>query len=142
FISAPISNTIGRSLRSSRSLVMKTRVKSIVHVSLLLFVCAGFTSCNKDDFYEKEFLENPQKNPESTGTVDNGSQGGVDSGADGSAQGGADAGVSGGTEGGSTTGSSTGGTDGSTTGGTDGSTTGGSSSGGTDGATTGGATDG
>lgn len=107
---------------------MKTTVKSVPQVLLLLVLCVGFTSCNKDEYYEKEFLANPDKNPETTGTVDNGGQGGVDSGADGSAQGGVDAGVAGGATGGATTGSSSGGsTGGSTTGGTSGgSTTGGS----------------
>ncbi len=113
---------------------MKTTVKSVPQMLLLLVLCVGFTSCNKDEYYEKEFLANPDKNPETTGTVDNGGQGGVDSGSDGSTQGGVDAGVAGGTEGGATTGSSTGGsttggTDGSTTGGTDGSTTGGTDGG-------------
>lgn len=112
---------------------MKTTVKSIPQMLLLLVLCVGFTSCNKDEYYEKEFLANPDKNPETTGTVDNGGQGGADSGSDGSTQGGADAGVAGGTEGGATTGSSTGGTTGgSSTGGT----TGGSSTGGTDGGVT------
>lgn len=130
-------NAIGYSLRSLRSPVMKTTVKSVPHVLLLLVLCMGFTSCNKDEYYEKEFLANPDKNPETTGTVDNGGQGGVDSGADGSTQGGADAGVAGGATGGATTGSSTGGSTGGTTGGT----TGGSSTGGTSGgSSTGGST--
>lgn len=128
---------------SSSTRGLKFNVSSLVHVSLLLLVCAGLTSCNQDEFYEKEFLENPYKMPESTGGSDGGGHGGVDSGADGSAQGGADAGVSGGTEGGSTTGSSDnggseGGDDGNTTGGATGGVVGGSE-GGTDGSTEGGA---
>lgn len=112
---------------------MKTTISNYGRLSLLLLLCAGFTSCNKDDFYQKDSLI-PE--PETTGTVDSGSQGGVDSGV-GSTQGGVEAGVAGGTEGGATTGSSTtGGTDGSTAGGA----TAGSTTGGTDGSTTGGTT--
>lgn len=111
----------------------------------------GLQSCNKDEFYEKEYLD-PFPDTETTGTVDAGTQGGVDSGVDGTAQGGVtgssttgdtNGGVDGSTTGGSTTGSTVGGTDGSvTTGGTDGSTTGGvdgsTTSGSTTGSTTGG----
>jgi hypothetical protein len=123
---------------------MKTTVKGIPQMLLLLVLCVGFTSCNKDEYYEKEFLSNPDKNPETTGSVDNGGQGGVDSGAGGSTQGGVDAGVAGGATGGATTGSSSGGsTGGSTTGSTSGgSTTGGSTGGSTTGGTSGGSTTG
>jgi hypothetical protein len=125
---------------------MKTRVWNQGHFCLSLIFCLSLASCNKDDFYEKEFLDNPFQDPTTTGTVnDGGEQGGSDAGMDGGTQGGVDSGVDGGTNGGTTSGSTsggtTGGTDGSTTGGTDGSTTGGtdgSTTGGTDGSTTGG----
>lgn len=131
---------------------MKTRVTTITNLVLSLTFCLGLASCNKDEFYEKEYLDNPFQDSETTGSVDAGAQGGVDSGVDGTAQGGVtgssttgdtNGGVDGSTTGGSTTGSTVGGTDGSvTTGGTDGSTTGGvdgsTTSGSTTGSTTGG----
>jgi hypothetical protein len=130
---------------------MKTRVSQITNLFFSVTFCLGLASCNKEDFYEKEYLDNPFQDPTSEGTVDGGGQGGVDSGVDGGTQGGVDSGVDGGTSG-STTGSSTsgvsdgsttsgstgGGTDGGSTGGVDGSTTSGSTDGGTDGSTTGG----
>ncbi len=133
---------------------MKTRVSSITNLVFSITFCLGLASCNKDDFYEKEFLDNPFQDPTTTGSVDSGGHGGDNSGTDGGTQGGVDSGVDGGTSGGTTGsstsggtdgsatgGDSTGGTDGSSTGGTDGSSTGGtdgSSTGGTDGSSTGG----
>jgi hypothetical protein len=116
---------------------MKTRVTTFTNLFLSLTFCLGLASCNKEDFYEKEFLENPFQSPTTTGSVNGGGQAGVDSGIDGGTQGGVDSGVNGGTAAGGTTGSSTtGGTDGSTVGG---STTGGNTTGGVDGSTEGGA---
>ncbi|WPU67065.1 hypothetical protein [Peredibacter starrii] len=135
---------------------MKTRVTSITNLMFSLTFCLGLASCNKDEFYQKEFLDNPYQ-PDTTGSVNGGGQGGLDAGSVGGTQGGVDNGVDGGTSG-STTGSSTGGVDGSATtggtvGGVDGSTTGGSvggsvvggvdgsaTTGGVDGSTTGGST--
>lgn len=99
-------------------------------------------SCNKEDFYEKQFLVSPFENPATTGSVESGDQGGIDSGIDQGTQGGVNSGNDGGTNG-STTGSSTtggtsGGVDGSTTGGTDGSVTTGGTNGATAGSTVGG----
>jgi hypothetical protein len=130
---------------------MKTRVTTITNLVLSLTFCLGLQSCNKDEFYEKAYLD-PFPDSETTGTVDAGTQGGVDSGVNGTAQGGVtgssttgdtNGGVDGSTTGGSTTGSTVGGTDGSvTTGGTVGSATGGvngsTTSGSTTGSTTGG----
>lgn len=121
---------------------MKTRVSKISNVIFFLTFSLAMASCNKEDFYQKEYLQDPNQNPTTTGSVDNGSNGGVDSG---NTQGGVDSGTNGGTTGGAT-GSSTAGTDGSATGGTnggvDGSTTSGgatgSSTAGTDGSATGG----
>lgn len=113
---------------------MKTRVVKITNLILSLTFCLGLASCNKEDFYEKEYLDNPFQDPTTEGTVDSGSQGGADSGVDGGTQGGVDSGVDGGTTGGAT-GSST-------NGGVDGSTTGGNTDGGVDGSTTSGSTDG
>lgn len=121
---------------------MKTRVffdqGSLV---LTLALCLNVASCNKDDYYKKEFLDNPyQENPPTQGPVDIGDQGGTDSGV---TTGGTDGSVTGGTTGGadgSATGGSTGNTDGSVAGGSaggvDGSTAGGTN-GGTDGGTDG-----
>ena len=100
--------------------------------------CLSLTACNKDEFYQKDYLSEGGN----TGMIAGGSVGGAD---DGSANGGVTAGsTTGSTTGGSTTGGST--TGGSTTGGstTGGSTTGGSTTGGstTGGSTTGGATTG
>jgi hypothetical protein len=131
---------------------MKTRVTTITNLVLSLTLCMGLQSCNKDEFYAKEFLNNPFQDSETTGTVDAGAQGGVDSGVDGTTQGGVtgssttgdtNGGVDGSTTGGSTTGSTVGGTDGTaTTGGTAGGATGGvdgsTTSGQTTGSTTGG----
>jgi hypothetical protein len=118
---------------------MKTTVKNFTNFFFSLTFCLGLASCNKEDFYEKEYLENPFQDPTTTGSVESGSQGGVDSGMDEGTQGGVDSGVDGGTSG-STTGSST---TGGTSGGVDGSTTGGSSSGSTvGGSSTGGSTTG
>jgi hypothetical protein len=128
-----------------------------------LLVRVGFLSlsvllagCNKDEFYEKEYLDNPFKPDEqldggvtggdstggTTGLSDGGSTGGATDGSstagstDGSATGGSTDGSS---TAGSTDGSSTGG---STTGSTDGSSTAGSTTGSTDGSSTAGSTDG
>lgn len=130
---------------------MKTRVASITNLVFSLTFCLGLASCNKEDFYEKEYLDNPFQDNTTSGMVDSGSQGGNDSGSVGGTQGGVDTGVNGGTTGsatGSSTnggvdGSTTGGNDtGSTTGGVDGSTTSGSTTGGVDGSTTSGSTTG
>lgn len=106
----------------------------------MLVFCLGLASCNKEDYYQKEYLQNPyQEDPETKGPVDSGDQGGMDTGMDGGTQGGVDSGVDGGTSGSSTGSSTTGGTDGSdaTDGTVDGGmTTGGSSTGGTDGSDT------
>lgn len=108
---------------------MKTGVLHLGQLSLALMLCLTITGCNKDDYYEKEFLDNPyQESPKTTdGSVDGGSQGGVDSGTGGTQGGVSSGGVNGGTTSGGTTGnSSTGGVDGgSTVGGTNGGTTGG-----------------
>mgnify|MGYP006193823755 CR=1 FL=1 len=117
---------------------MKTRVAKVTNLIFSLTLCLGLASCNKEDFYEKEYLDNPFQDPTTEGTVDGGGQGGVDSGVDGGTQGGVDSGVDGGTAGGTTGSSTTGGnTDGGTVGGTDGGTDGGTV-GGTDGGTVGG----
>ena len=119
-----------------------TRVATISNVIISLVFCIGVTSCNKEDFYEKEYLDNPYQSNPPTGSVEAGVQGGTDTG-DGDIQGGVDdggIGTTGGTDGTGTTGGTdgtgtTGGTDGSgTTGGTDGTST----TGGTDGTSTGG----
>jgi hypothetical protein len=117
---------------------MKTRVSTLTNTFFSITFCLGLASCNKEDFFEKEFLENPFQGPTTTGMVNGGGHGGVDSGTDdGGTQGGVDSGVDGGTAGG-TTGSSSGGTTGGdTTGGVDGGTDGGVD-GGTDGGTVGG----
>jgi hypothetical protein len=120
---------------------MKTRVTTISNLVLSLTFCLGLQSCNKSDFYEKEFLENPFQEPTTTGSVDSGQAGGV-SGTVGGTQGGVDSGATGGTTGSttgsSTTGSTTGTTTGSTTGGTVGGVTGSTTSGTTTGSTVGG----
>jgi hypothetical protein len=128
---------------------MKTRVTTFTNLVFSLTFCLGLASCNKEDFYEKEFLDNPFQDSTTSGSVDSGSQAGVDSGSVGGTQGGVDTGVNGGTTGSSTGSSSTGGVDGSTTGGnstgstvggTDGSATAGSTTGSTVGGTDGSAT--
>jgi hypothetical protein len=124
---------------------MKTRVFNLGQTYLSLVFCLGLAACNKSDYYQKAYLQNPNSSLTTTGSV-NGGQAGVDSGVSGGTQGGVSSGVNGGTTGSTTSGSSTvGGTvggDGSTTGGTtsgDGSTTGGTT---TEGSTTGGTTTG
>ncbi len=115
----------------------------------LLFV-ASVTACNKEEFYQKDYLDNPYADDtsETTGGETAGVDSGVTSGStDGTTAGGSTTGdsTSGSTVGGSTTGGSTsGGTvGGSTTGGsTTGDTTGGSTSGGTVGGSTTGSTTG
>ncbi|MFY7992537.1 MAG: hypothetical protein ACOVP4_04515, partial [Bacteriovoracaceae bacterium] len=105
------------------------------NVVLTLCLCLGLSACQKEDFYQKEFLENPYKvttpdpgEPDSGTTV-----GGTDGG---TTVGGTDGGTTvGGTDGGTTVGGTDGGT---TVGGTDG----GSTVGGTDGGSTVGGTDG
>ena len=114
---------------------MKTRV---LNLGLSLVLSLAVSACNKEEFYEKEFLDTPTDVVPTDGSANGGTQGSVDGGA-GSTQGGVDSGaVDGGSTGGSTTGSTTGGVDGTTTGG---STTGGTT-GGVDGTTTGGSTTG
>ena len=80
--------------------------------------CLSITACNKDEFYQKDYLVNDG----TTGMVAGGSVGGAD---DGSAAGGVTAGSTGGSAGGAggTTGTSTGGTTGGTTGASTGGTT-------------------
>jgi len=93
---------------------MKTRVLTLGQLCLPLVFCLALTSCNKDDYYEKEFLDSPYQQPSATGSAENGSQGGEDAG--GTTQGGVSGGgVAGGTSGGTTGGGTVGGT---TTGGT------------------------
>ena len=84
---------------------MKTRVTTFTNMFLSLTFCLGLASCNKDDFYEKEFLDNPFQDPTTNESVDNGGHDGDLPGTDGGTQGGVDSGVDGGTTGG-TTGSS------------------------------------
>jgi hypothetical protein len=111
----------------------------------LLFV-ASVTACNKEEFYQKDFLDNPYADDtsETTGDSTGGETSGVDSGVTSGSTDGTTGGSSTGdsTSGGSTTGDSTsGGTVGGST--TGGSTTGDSTSGGTvGGSTSGGATTG
>ena len=95
---------------------MKAR---ILNLGLSLLFCIGTTACNKEEFFEKEFLETPTA-VEPKGSGEAGNQGGTDGVGD--TQGGVDSGVDGGTVGGSTTGSTTGGVDGATVGGTTGGT--------------------
>ncbi len=141
---------------------MKTRVSSLSNLIFILSFSLSLESCNKEDFYEKEFLDNPyQAEPTETEVPGNpaplpgdsgGQTGSQPTGTDGSSAGGSTGGVTGGGVDGSTTSGQTtaGGADGSaaqggqtsgvTTGGADGSATGGSSTGGTtSGGTTGGA---
>jgi hypothetical protein len=145
---------------------MKTRVTTkITNLIFSLTFCVGLASCNKGDFYQKDYLDNPFQDDPTSGLVDSGSQAGIDSGSVGGTQGGVDncgttgsatgssstGGVDGSTTGGDTTGGTVGGVDGSTTsgstsggtvGGVDGSTTSGSTTGGVDGSTTSGSTTG
>jgi hypothetical protein len=125
---------------------MKTRVLSIKQLFTTFLVCLSFQSCNKDDFYQKEYLDNPFQGSSTNGSGTNGSQGGGYTGTNGGVQGGVSGNTVAGTNGSSTTGTTSGGSDGlstggSTTGGVDGSTTSGSTTGGTaggvDGSTTG-----
>jgi hypothetical protein len=99
---------------------MKTSRLNPGQICLLLFFLFSVSACNKEEFYEKDFLVTPIDNSQTNG------------GANGSSAGGSD----GNSQGGTTGGSSTGGTDGTTQGGT----TGGSTTGGTDGQTTGSST--
>lgn len=136
-------------------LAKNTNFFNLNRLAMTLFFVASVTACNKEEFYQKDYLDNPfQDNTEVTG----GSNGGDTSGVDGTTQGGVDSGVTSGTTngttggsttgdttGGSTTGDTTGGaTTGDTTGGTvgGGSTTGTTTSGTTTGDTTGGSTTG
>ncbi|MBY0518790.1 MAG: VWA domain-containing protein [Bacteriovoracaceae bacterium] len=119
---------------------MKTN--TFEHSFRILFLCSSLflVSCQKDEFYQKDYLENPFA-PDTQ--VDGGATGGSTvGGTDGASVGGAVGTTTGGSTVGGTDGSSTGGssTGGSTVGGTDGSTTGGSTVGGTTGSTTGGST--
>ena len=110
---------------------MKTSTFELVNVRVLFLALSVLVvGCNKDEFYEKDYLEDPFQPDEQ---VDGGVTGATVGGStDGSSTGGA-------TDGSSTGGSSTGGTDGSTAGGTTGSTVGGTT-GATDGSTVGGTT--
>ena len=119
----------------------------------MLFFVMSVTACNKEEFYQKDYLENPfSDNTEVSAGVDSGvtsgSTDGTTGGTSGSVSGGTTSGgsVTGSTSGGSTTGDSTsGGTSsgGATTGSTSGGATTGSTSGGaTTGSTSGGATTG
>ncbi len=135
---------------------MKTRVWNLATLVLFLMLSLGFVSCNKEDFYKKDELQNPFQDPNTTGTVDNGGQNGSSTATAGSTQGGVDGtqgttgsstgGTTGGVDGSTTSGSTTGTVDGSTDGGVDGSTTSGSTTGttvgGVDGTTTSGTTTG
>lgn len=120
---------------------MKTTFELNFRVFLL---CSSIflAGCNKDEFYEKEYFENPFKpDVELTGGVDGGVVGGTVGGdVAGSTVGGSSGGVTGDTVGGST-GGDTSSTDGGVVGGsTVGSTDGGSTAGTTDGGSTGGST--
>jgi hypothetical protein len=139
--------TVVENLKSS---ISRSKLGKVV---FSLFFCLSLSSCNKDGFYEKEYLSDPLATETTAGADDGGQDGGVVGGVDGGTQGGVDSGVDGGTNGSATSGSATGGsTDGSTaggssttTGGTDGSdTTGGATTttGGTDGSSTTGGTSG
>ena len=136
-------------------LAKKSALFNLNQIMMMLLFVASVTACNKEEFYQKDYLDNPfSDKTEVTG----GSNGGDTSGVDGSSQGGESSGVTSGTTdgttGGSTTGSTTGGSDtgstsgGSTTGGSDtgsvsgGSTTGSTSGGSTTGSTSGGSTTG
>lgn len=120
---------------------MKASFTNFTNLVISMTFCLGLTACNKEDFYQKEFLDNPfQSEPTNTGTVNGGTQGGFDSGVNG--------GTGGGTDGSVTAGSSSGGVDGSTSsgsttgGGVNGSTSSGSTTGGVDGSTSSGSTNG
>lgn len=108
---------------------MKTRVLNYGQLFFSVVFCLAVTACNKEDYYQKEFLDNPyQESPTTEGPVDDGDQNGDNSGTEGGTQGGVDDGVggtTGGTTDGSTTGGSGGGDQGHSTGGTDGSGPGG-----------------
>jgi hypothetical protein len=116
------------------------------NVVLTLCLCLGLSACQSEDFYQKEYLENPYKvtTPDAGSTI-GGTDGGTVAGSttSGSTDGGTVAGstTSGSTDGGTVAGSTT---SGSTDGGTvAGSTTSGSTDGGTvAGSTTSGSTDG
>ncbi len=110
---------------------MKT---GVLNLGLSLVFALSLSACNKEEFFEKEYLNTPTDVATTDGSANGGSQGGTDGGT-GDTHGGVDSGVTGGSTGGATTGSSTGG---STVGGTDGSST----TGGTDGSSTTGGTDG
>jgi hypothetical protein len=117
---------------------------SLNRLAMMLVFIVSVTACNKEDFYQKDYLNNP--NSDDTVETTGGSNGGDTSGVDGSAQGGVDAGVTSGTTDGTTGGSSTGDTTGGATTGSvsGGTTTGGTTTGGTTtgGTTTGGTTTG
>jgi len=119
-------------------------VKDFNRLLTSIFFVVSVTACNKEEFYQKDYLQNPFAD---NTVVTGGSNGGDSSGVDGSSQGGVSTGGTSGTTNGTTGSSSTGSTTGgSTTGGstTGGSTTGGSTTGGstTGGSTTGGSTTG
>lgn len=130
-----------------------TALFNLNKLAMTLFFVASVTACNKEEFYQKDYLENPFAD---NTVVTGGSNGGETSGVDGSTQGGVDSGVTSGTTdgttGGTSGGSTTGSTDGSTSGGattgttvggaTTGTTAGGSTTGSTDGSTSGGTTTG
>ncbi len=127
---------------------MTTYFSGANNVVLTLCLCLGFSACQKEDFYQKEYLENPYKvDTEDPGTTVGGTDGGATVGGTdgGTTVGGTDGGTTvGGTDGGATVGGTDGG---ATVGGTDGGATvggtdGGATVGGTDGGTTVGGTDG
>jgi hypothetical protein len=125
---------------------MKTSTFELLNVRVLFLALSVFVvGCNKDEFYEKDFLEDPYQPDEQvdggvTGATVGGSTDGSSTGGttDGSSTGGSTTGSTVGGTTGATDGSTVGGTTGSTTGSTDGSSTGGSSTGSTVGGTTGG----
>ncbi|MGE3611313.1 MAG: hypothetical protein AB7I27_17095 [Bacteriovoracaceae bacterium] len=125
---------------------MKTRVLNYGQFCLSLVFCLGVAACNKGDYYQKDYLQNPYQDPTANGPVDSGDQGGSDSDTDGNTQGGVDSGDDSGTTGSTTSGPSqdfpdnSNSNDGSTTGGSDGTVTDGGTTGGTDGSTSGGTT--
>ncbi len=137
---------------------MKTRVSALSNLFLMLSFSLFLESCNKEDFYEKEYLDNPYQTaptetdvPGDTGPGPGvGDQGGTSgtTGVTGGQAGTPSTGTDGSTVGGSTGGTTGGGVDGSTTSGqtggigADGSAAGGTSAGGSAGGVTTGGADG
>jgi hypothetical protein len=146
---------------------MKTRVSKISNLILSLSICLFLQSCNKEDFFEKDYLSdaaatedpgpgnaqggsnnNSNNNGQTDGDTNGSSSGGQSTGgSDGSVSSGSNGGADGSATSGSTNGgvdgsTTSGGTTGSGTGGTDGSTTSGQTTGGTTGSSTTGGTTG